>query len=108
MSRPFKFRFVDEIAGGFVLLGVVLLVAGIYLAGHAQGWFEPRLVLRTLFSTAEGTYGLQEGAEVRILGTLAGRLDRITPVAQGGLEGRLILKGKFRNFVHKDSVAKVK
>jgi len=108
MNRPFKFRYASEIAGGFVLLGVVLLVVGFYVAGRAQGWFETNLELYTSFTTDEGTYGLQEGAEIRILGTLAGRLTEIRPGGHGGMEAKLVIKGRFRDFVRKDSIGKVR
>jgi phospholipid/cholesterol/gamma-HCH transport system substrate-binding protein len=108
MSKPFRFRFVNEIAGAFVLLGVALLVVGIYVAGRAQGWFEPKFILRTTFTTEDGTFGLQEGAEVRILGALAGRVSEIVPAERGGMETTLVLKEKFSTFVHRDSLALVK
>lgn len=107
MNRANRFRYASEIAGGFVLLGVALLVAGIYLAGHAQGWFQKKYVLRAAFDTGDGTYGLQEGAEVRILGTLAGRVGEIIPTKAGGMETVFELQGKFAPFVHSDSIAKV-
>lgn len=108
MNRTYKFRYASELAGGFVLAGVVLIILGIYFAGHAQGWFEKHLTLRTKFNTMEGTFGLQEGAEVRILGTLAGRVGEIVPAEDGGMETTFILQGKFGRFVRADSVAKVK
>lgn len=108
MNRTYKFRYANELAGGFVLLGVALLIAGIYFAGHAQGWFQKHLILRTKFNTTEGTFGLQEGAEIRILGALAGRVGEIVPAKDGGMETKFILKGRFGGFVRKDSLAKVK
>jgi len=107
-QSSYRFRFANEIAGGFVLLGIVLLMVGIYTAGHAQGWFQKKLVLKARFEPGQGTYGLQEGAEVRILGTLAGRVGEIIPSDVGGMETKLILQGKFGKFVRTDSVAKVK
>lgn len=107
MSQSFRFRYANEIAGGFVLLGIALLIVGIYTAGHAQGWFQKKLILHVRFDADKGTYGLQEGAEVRILGTLAGRVGEIHPSPDGGMETTLILQGKFSKFVRKDSVAKV-
>ncbi len=107
MNRPYKFRYASEIAGGFVLLGVLLLVTGIYLAGHAKGWFQKDYVLRAAFNAGDGTYGLQEGAEVHILGTLAGRVGEIVPTKDGGMETVFVLQGKFAPFVHSDSLAKV-
>ena len=108
MNRPYKFRHANELAGGFVLLGIALLILGIYSAGHAQGWFQKHLILRAKFNTTEGTYGLQEGAEIRILGALAGRVGEIVPAQDGGMETKFILKGRFGGFVRSDSVAKVK
>ena len=108
MTQPFRYRFVHEITGAFVLGAIFLLVAGIFFAGHAQGWFEKKLVLRTKFVSKEGTFGLQEGAEVRILGTLAGFVGPITPDEKGDMETKLILKGRFHHFIHNDSLAKIK
>lgn len=108
MSQSFRFRYANEIAGGFVLLGILLLIAGIYTAGHAQGWFQKKLMLKTKFATDKGTYGLQEGAEVRILSTLAGRVGEILPSEDGGMETTLILQGKFSKFVRVNSIAKVR
>jgi phospholipid/cholesterol/gamma-HCH transport system substrate-binding protein len=108
MNRTYKFRYANELAGGFVLLGIVLLILGIYFAGHAQGWFQKHLILRAEFNTTEGTYGLQEGAEIRILGALAGRVGEIVPAKEGGMETKFILKGRFGGFVRNDSIAKVK
>lgn len=108
MSQSFRFRYANEIAGGFVLLGIVLLIAGIYTAGHAQGWFQKKLMLKTKFAADKGTYGLQEGAEVRILSTLAGRVGEILPSEDGGMETTLILQGKFSKFVRVNSIAKVR
>ena len=108
MSQAFRFRYANEIAGGFVLLGLFLLVVGIYTAGHAQGWFQKKLILKVRFDADKGTYGLQEGAEVRILSTLAGRVGEIQPSENGGMETALILQGKFSKFVRVNSIAKVR
>ena len=108
MSQSYRFRYAEEIAGGFVLLCISLLIIGIYTAGHSQGWFNKKLVLKARFEAEKGTYGLQEGAEVRILGTRAGWVGEITPSEESGMETVLILQGKFRKFVRTDSIAKVK
>ena len=64
------------------LLVVVALVAGIVLAGRAQDWFEKVYEIR-LILPAEGSLGLQKGAEVQILGTAVGRVDRIRVLEDG-------------------------
>ena len=108
MSKAFKLRYVNEIAGAFVLVSVVLLVVGIYVAGRAQGWFEPTLELRTVFPAATGALGLQKGAEVRILGTLAGRVGDINPNEEGNLDASYIINGRFLDLVRTNSVAIIK
>ena len=101
-------RYVNEVVGAFVLAAVVFFVAGIYVAGRAQGWFEPRLVLHTVFPPETGALGLQKGAEVRILGTLAGRVGDIGPDDSGRMQATYIIRGRFGELVRTNSVAIVK
>ncbi len=107
MSKPFKFRYVNEIVGAFVLLVAAALVAAVILVGRAQGWFEPTHEVFTNFPD-EGAFGLQEGSEVVILGTRAGAVDRIVPQEDGGMQGVLEIKGRFYQYIRQDSVAWVK
>ncbi len=107
MNKPFKFRYVNELAGTFVLVAVAALLAGIILAGRAQGWFEPVHTVRLQFP-AEGSLGLQPGAEVQILGTTVGQLRRIDVEDDGLMAGELVIKGDFFQFVRADSRAVVK
>ncbi|MBU0678159.1 MAG: MCE family protein [Verrucomicrobia bacterium] len=104
MTQPLKFRYVNEIVGGFILLVLIVLLAGIYLAGKAQGWFEPTLILRTQFHE-DGAFGLKEGAEVHVLGTLVGTVSRIEPGESGQMEGKLRIRGDFARYIRSDSVA---
>ncbi|MFA5043131.1 MAG: MlaD family protein [Kiritimatiellia bacterium] len=108
MDKTFKFRFVNEITGVFVLLAIAALIAGIFLAGRAQGLFEPKFRLHAVFQAEEGTYGLKKGSEVRIRDTVAGSVTRINPSADGTIEATFELKAKFHGFVRTNSVAVVK
>lgn len=107
MNKPFKFRYVNEIVGAFVLVVVAALIIGIILAGRAQEWFEPVHELRMSFPE-EGTLGLQKGAEVQILGTTVGTVTGIRVREDGRMRGRLTVKGDFIRFVRLDSKALVK
>jgi len=108
MKREFKFRHADEIAGTFVIMAVVLFVLGVVMAGRAQGWFEGKFALNIVFKTAEGSFGLQEGAIVQVRNTVAGRVGKIVPLPGGLMGTTLVLKEGFHPFVTADSVAKVK
>ncbi|MCX6353962.1 MAG: MlaD family protein [Candidatus Aureabacteria bacterium] len=107
-DTTFKFRFVNEITGAFVLLAIAVLIAGIFMAGRAQGLFEPKFRLHAIFQAQEGTYGLKKGSEVRILNTAAGSVTHIRPTAEGTIEAAFELKSSFHGFVRTDSVAVVR
>ena len=107
MNKPFKFRYVNEIAGAFVLLALALLIAGIIITGRAQGWFEPTIELRAEFPM-EGTMGLRRGSEVRVLDTPAGVVLDIEPREDGVLEGRFQVRGRFEQYVRMDSTGVVR
>ena len=107
-TKPFKFRYVNEITGVFVLLIVALLVAGIILAGRAQGWFEPQSRITLLFPE-EGSLGVQEGTRIQILQTTVGSVDKMIVQADGHMRAQARIKGDFfRWFVRQDSKAVVK
>lgn len=104
MPKPFKFRYVNEITGGFVLLVLILLLIGVFVAGHAQRWFEPIHVVPIAFPP-EGSLDLQRGAEVRILGAVVGTLEEIDVADDGGMTGKIRIRGDFIRFVRTDSRA---
>jgi phospholipid/cholesterol/gamma-HCH transport system substrate-binding protein len=107
MSKPFKFRYVNEITGAFVLLILALLVAGVIFAGKAQGWFRPEYRLTLLFPP-EGSLGVQEGTRVVCLGTTIGTIERMSVADDGAMQGRARIKGEFFRFLRNDSKALVK
>jgi phospholipid/cholesterol/gamma-HCH transport system substrate-binding protein len=107
MAKPFKFRYVNEIVGGFVLLTFVLLVVGVVLVGRAQSWFEPKITVRVLFPP-EGSAGIKKGAEVQILGTLVGMVEEVVVKDDGSMEGIVRIQGRFARFIRGDSKAILK
>ena len=108
MSKPFKFRYVNEIVGLFVLVVLSAVIAGIFLAGREQGWFLPEYDLSTVLPEG-GTEGLQEGAEVSILGTRVGSVHRIAPREDGSMTAVLRIRGDyFDQYVREDSAAVLK
>lgn len=107
MSRSFKFRYVNEIVGGFVLAVVALLVVAIILAGRAQEWFVPVQRFAVDFPV-EGSLGLQKGAEVQMLQAVVGRLEELEIDESGRMSGVFTVKGDFIRLVRMDSKAIVK
>jgi phospholipid/cholesterol/gamma-HCH transport system substrate-binding protein len=107
MSRPIQLRFVNELVGGLVLGCAIAFLTFFILAGKAQGWFEQDFELRTVFPE-KGALDLQQGAEVRIQGAIAGRVGDIVPNEAGALQTTYILRGRFRDLVRTNSVAVIK
>jgi phospholipid/cholesterol/gamma-HCH transport system substrate-binding protein len=107
MAKKFKFRYVNEIVGGFVLLVVLLLLAGVLVAGHAQHWFEAMYEINLKFPP-EGSMELQKGAEVMLLGAKVGSVQDILVDDDGRISGTMRVRGPFMRFVRADSIALVK
>ncbi len=107
MAKKFKFRYVNEIVGGFVLLVFLMLVAGVLVAGKAQQWFEPMYEIALRFPP-EGSMELQKGAEVMLLGARVGSVQDILVDDDGEITGSIRVRGSFMRFVREDSIALVK
>ncbi len=107
MAKKFKFRYVNEIVGGFVLLVVFLLLAGVLVAGHAQHWFEAMYEINLKFPP-EGSMDLQKGGEVMLLGAKVGSIQDILVDEAGSITGTIRVRGSFMRFVRMDSIALVK
>ena len=107
MAKKFKFRYVNEIVGGFVLLVVFLLMVGVLVAGHAQHWFEAMYEINLKFPP-EGSMDLQKGGEVMLLGAKVGSVQDILVDDAGSITGTIRVRGSFMRFVRADSIALVK
>ncbi len=107
MAKKFKFRYVNEIVGGFVLLVFLLLLAGVLVAGHAQHWFEAMYEINLKFPP-EGSMELQKGGEVMLLGAKVGSVQDILVGDDGNISGTIRVRGPFMRFVKTDSIALVK
>ncbi len=123
MEKPFKFRRAREIAGAFVLLGIVLLIAGIVVQGQVKGWFQPKTEFEVVLPP-DGTQGIARGSEVHILGSKVGTVQGIEMRRKGSraklsdftqipadeieLVAVLQVRGGLAVFVGKDSEAVLK
>ena len=76
MQKPFKFRYVNEIAGAFVILLIFLLTSGVVLSGRLRGWFKPVRIYEVVLPET-GTNGIRQGSEVHILGNRAGSVQKV-------------------------------
>ncbi|MBP7275056.1 MAG: MCE family protein [Kiritimatiellae bacterium] len=107
MATPFKFRNVNLLAGIFVLAALVLLGAGILVAGRSQKWFQPSVRIQVRFPS-EGTFGIEQGAKVVVLGARAGEVERIAVDESETMRGVLKLDADYARFIRSDTRALVK
>ena len=107
MSQPFKFRFVREIVGTFVLATLALLVATILYAGRAQGWFDEELRFRLLLPEGVAT-GIGKGSEVLLSGHLVGAVTAIRLSDEDRMEAEVRVRGELLRFLREDSTATIR
>jgi phospholipid/cholesterol/gamma-HCH transport system substrate-binding protein len=71
--RQPKFRYTNETVGLFVLITLLIFIAGLIYSGQVRKWFNPGETLKVVLPD-EGLFGLTEGSTVEILGTKAGEV----------------------------------
>jgi len=107
LMERFKFKWVNEITGTFVLVVVAVLIAAIIWTGHSQRWFKSRVALRIVLPEA-GAAGICQGSEVYFLGTLVGSVSDVEVDAQGRMQAQANIRRDFFLFVRADSSAVIK
>jgi len=108
MKKHFQFRHVNEITGTFVILVVVVLIAGLVWTGRSQRWFKSNVNVRIVLPE-DGAAGIRQGSEVYFLGTLVGSVAGVEVVDEKGrMEARAKIRRDFFLFIRADSFAVVK
>lgn len=105
--EPFKFRFVNEITGIFVLLVIAVLIAVVVWTGRSQRWFKGNVTLGITLPAA-GAAGIRQGSEVYFLGTLVGSVNDVIVDETGRMEAETRIRRDFFRFIRSDSSAVVK
>jgi phospholipid/cholesterol/gamma-HCH transport system substrate-binding protein len=100
MAKPFKFRYVNQIAGTFVAGIILLVIASVVLVGRAKKWFGTVSTFNVMLP-AEGSFGLKPGGEVRMMGVTVGAIDTIDPPKEdtGRMLMQVHLEPQFARFV---------
>ena len=107
MAERFKFRYVNEFIGTFVILVVILAVISIFVAARSQKWFQRNYELSVLLPES-GSHGLREGAEVQIMGALGGQVIRIVIGKNDRMLAHVNIRADFFRFVRDDSAAVIR
>lgn len=82
LNEPFKFRYVREIVGVFVLGSLAVALLGLLVLGTGRRWFEQKADLGAVFQ-AEKAAVIHKGVPVRLAGE---RIGEVTGIRLEGIE----------------------
>jgi phospholipid/cholesterol/gamma-HCH transport system substrate-binding protein len=99
-----KFRYTNEAVGLFVLMALVIFIAGLIYSGRVREWFNPGETLRVVLPD-EGLSGLAQGSTVEILGTKAGEVRDIVINPNEKMHADVRIDREMAVFVRSDSKA---
>ena len=86
--------------GMFVIIGLVLFIATIYLVGRQKNLFGSTFKLNAQFKTVSG---LKVGNNVRFAGITVGTVDEITLITDTSVEVHLLIKKDVQKFIKSDA-----
>jgi phospholipid/cholesterol/gamma-HCH transport system substrate-binding protein len=105
--RQPKFRYTNETVGLFVLMALLIFVAGIIYSGQVRKWFNPGETLKVVLPD-DGLFGLTEGSTVEILGTKAGEVRDIVINPNQEIHANVRIDSEMAVFVRSDSKATIR
>lgn len=92
----------NQAVGAVVLLSVALFVGALINAGLLKEWFRAPLTLRIVLPEG-GVSGLEQGAEVQIMGTRAGTIRRIVIDPSQRMHAEARIDPQMKPFIRRDS-----
>ena len=102
-----KFRYTNETVGLFVLMTLLIFVAGLIYSGQVRKWFNPGETLKVVLPD-DGLGGLAEGSTVEILGTKAGEVRDIVINPDQKIHANVRIDSEMAVFVRSDSKATIR
>jgi phospholipid/cholesterol/gamma-HCH transport system substrate-binding protein len=102
-----RLRHTDEWIGLLVVIAVLLFLGVAFQAGVLSHWFRPNATLRVILPE-KGSAGLSSGADVEVLGTKAGEVNRIVINPDQQMFAEAVIDEQARPFIRRDSVAVIR
>jgi len=90
--------------GLFVLLGLLIFVAGIFFIGARQNLFGDNITVQAVFTSVEG---LQVGSQVRFSGIDIGTVERIQIKSDSSVTTTIMLEADASQFIKEDAIATI-
>lgn len=106
-NRGKRFRYTNQMVGIFILLTLSIFVATVLSTGRVQRWWDPGLALKVVMPS-DGLFGLSEGADVEILGTKAGSVNKIVIDPSQQIHAIVRIRTGMQAFVRSDSTATIR
>jgi len=108
MNKPYKLRYVNQLVGGFLLLVVLLVLAGVFLVARTQSWFTGRHDLVAYLPESQ-LDGLQRGTPIIVLGRPIGEISSISYAPDGvDLAITLSINPAWRDQIFVDSQIRIR
>lgn len=102
-----RFRYTNETVGLFVLITLLIFVAGLIYSGQVLKWFNPGETLKVVLPD-DGLFGLTQGSSVQILGTRAGEVLDIVINPDQKIHAIARIDSEMAVFVRSDSRASIR
>ncbi len=90
--------------GIFVIAGLVILIATLYLIGRNQSLFGNNIAVRARFTNVGG---LTKGNNVRFSGIQAGNVRDVRLIDDTTIEVTMLIDEKFQPFIHKNAMVAI-
>ncbi|PIS28684.1 MAG: hypothetical protein COT43_05895 [Candidatus Marinimicrobia bacterium CG08_land_8_20_14_0_20_45_22] len=90
--------------GIFVIIGIAVLIVGIYFIGEGQQLFRQTF---RLIGTFNDVAGLQAGNNVRLSGVNVGVVDLISIVSDTSVKVEIVIDERVRQFIRKDAMISI-
>lgn len=100
----FKFRYLEQIVGAFVLLCAATLVAAVIAVGTGKQWFQKPAHFRARFPNGSG---LSSGTEVTLAGIKVGQIKKLGLTEANEVEAILEIEEAYGSRVRADTIARV-
>jgi phospholipid/cholesterol/gamma-HCH transport system substrate-binding protein len=102
-----RFRYANQAVGVFVILTLFIFGGAFLFSGQVREWLDPGERIKVILPS-DGLFGLSEGAEVKIVGTNAGKVLRIVISPDQQMHAEVQIQSDMKAFVRRDSTAVIR
>jgi phospholipid/cholesterol/gamma-HCH transport system substrate-binding protein len=94
----------EELVGFFLIITIVLGIAGVVFVGKGKDWFKEHVVYRTSFE--EGYY-IKPGSRVKLFKIDIGKVESVRLTEENRVDVKMKILAEYAHKIREDSIAKV-